>query len=48
MRVDESLRSALVKRRVELIAEPTAEAAKTFNRLSAEGNNVAGAFHLSC
>jgi hypothetical protein len=48
MRVSESLRSVLSQRSIRLIAESTNEAMLTFNRLSSEGKNVAGAFHLTC
>jgi hypothetical protein len=48
MRVPDDLRSALEEQGIEVIAEPTAEAAKTFDRLRDEGKNVAGAFHLTC
>lgn len=33
---------------ITLIAEPTAEAVKTFNRYNAKGENVAAGFHLTC
>jgi hypothetical protein len=48
MQVTDPLRSALAGAGIRLIEEPTATALRTFNRLSAEGKNVAGAFHLTC
>lgn len=48
MRVEDPLRSALAQAGIELIEQPTAVAVETFNRLWAEGKNVAGAFHLTC
>jgi hypothetical protein len=48
MRVEESLRSALQGRNIRLIAQKTVDAMKTFNDLLSEGENVAGAFHLTC
>ena len=33
---------------IELISRKTTEAVKTYNKLSAEGKNVIGAFHLTC
>ena len=35
-------------RSIELIAEATPQAVKTFNRLLSEGKSVSGAFHLTC
>jgi hypothetical protein len=48
MRVEESFRSALQDRNIRLVAQKTAEAVKTFNDLLSQGENVAGAFHLTC
>ena len=48
MQVNNSLRSALAGAGIRLVEEPTAMALRTFNRLSKEGKNVAGAFHLTC
>ena len=48
MQVTDPLRSALAGAGIRLIEEPTAAALQTFNRLSAEGKDVAGAFHLTC
>jgi hypothetical protein len=33
---------------IELIAQPTREACKTFNKLLDSGKRVVGAFHLTC
>jgi hypothetical protein len=48
MEVTRSLRSALDEAGIQLIEEPTALAMHTFNRLQRRGENVAGAFHLTC
>jgi len=48
MHIPDSLRESLLKEDIQLIAERTQEAVKTFNRLEAEGKPVAGAFHLTC
>jgi hypothetical protein len=48
MRVTEALRQAAQTARIELIAESTAPAVTTVNRLHAAGKRVAGAFHLTC
>jgi hypothetical protein len=48
MRVPDSLRSALEKQDIRLIAQDTRKAVETFNQLDSEGKKVAGAFHLTC
>jgi hypothetical protein len=48
MRVSESVRQTLQKFQIKVIAQTTADATATFNRLSAGGKDVAGAFHLTC
>ena len=48
MRVEETLRSKLKQAGIEIIAERSADAVKTFNQLRLEGKYVAGAFHLTC
>ena len=48
MRVPVSLRSLIEDRDIQLIAEKTSAATETFNRLSGRGEDVAGAFHLTC
>jgi hypothetical protein len=48
MQVSDSLRAALASTNIQLIEEPTAEAAAMFNSLSESGRKVAGAFHLTC
>jgi hypothetical protein len=48
MRLHDSVREALGELGVALNAEPTAEAVKTFNRLTAAGVKTMGAFHLTC
>ncbi len=48
MHVPASLRTAMQDEHIEVIAEKTAEATKTFNRLFNQGKDVAGAFHLTC
>ena len=51
MRVPEEVRRALLKRGIEVVAIPTAEAVKVWNEwLDAEGEdlNAAAGFHLTC
>jgi hypothetical protein len=48
MVVAETLRATLAAAGIELIDEPTDRAVRTFNRLHAEGQRVAAAFHLTC
>ena len=48
MRIAEALRQDLKKKHILLVAEPTAQAVQTFNRMRADGRNAAGAFHLTC
>jgi len=48
MEVSKSLHSTLKNRNIQLIAEKTPEAVKTFNQLHSEGKRVAAAFHLTC
>ena len=48
MHVPASLRTAMQDEHIEVIAEKTSEATKTFNRLFNQGKDVAGAFHLTC
>ena len=48
MRVPDAVRSAIENKNIDVITEKTAEATDSFNRLHAEGRNVAGAFHLTC
>ena len=48
MEVSKSLHSTLKNRNIQLIAEKTPEAVKTFNELHSQGKRVAGAFHLTC
>jgi hypothetical protein len=48
MRISRALRQRLAEEGITLVSEKTREAAETFNRLSAEGRSVAGAFHLTC
>lgn len=48
MRVSNKLKKALGDQGIELVAQTSGEAAKTFNRLVEEGGDVAGAFHLTC
>ena len=42
------LSGELEKKGISLIAEPTARAVETFNRLHAQQQNVAAGFHLTC
>ena len=48
MRIPDALRRHLETKHIGLVTAPTAEAVQTFNRMRAEGKNVAGAFHLTC
>jgi len=48
MHVPGSLRTAIEGQDIEVIAERTSEAIKTFNRFFTQGKDVAGAFHLTC
>ena len=48
MRVPQSLRALLEDRNIRVIAQETSDAAQTFNSLFTRGNDVAGAFHLTC
>lgn len=41
-------RAALQQTGAEIIAEPTAAACETFNRLRAEGREAVAALHLTC
>ena len=43
-----AVRQKIENHHIKIIAATTADATKTFNRLEAEGKNVAGAFHLTC
>lgn len=46
--VEPALRQALEEAGAEVIVARTARAAEEFNRLSAEGRDVAAALHLTC
>jgi hypothetical protein len=48
MHVPAALRTDIERQDIRVIAETTAEATKTFNRLFNQGKDVAGAFHLTC
>ena len=48
MKVGERLRTYCTTHGIELVAEPTARAVETFNRLLGRGENVAAGFHLTC
>jgi len=48
MRVPDSLRATIESHHITLITESTADALRSFNRLTEEGEDVAGAFHLTC
>jgi hypothetical protein len=48
MSVPSAVRQTIEGQHIKVIAQTTAEAAKIFNRLVAEGQDVAGAFHLTC
>lgn len=48
VRVPAGFEEKLEERGIKLIAEPTERAIKTFEKLRAEGRNVAAGFHLTC
>jgi hypothetical protein len=48
MRVPDTVRQSLKDLQIDVIAQTTADATATFNRLFDEGKDVAGAFHLTC
>ena len=48
MRVPDEVRSSIEHKDIGVITTDTARAVEIFNRLHAEGKNVAGAFHLTC
>ena len=48
MRIPDSVRSVIEGHEIRIIAAKTAEATQTFNKLYSEGQDVAGAFHLTC
>lgn len=48
MQLTPGLEETLAEREIELIAQPSPEAWKTYNDLMSEGRRVAGAFHLTC
>ena len=48
MRVSDAVRQTLENQQIKVIAQTTADATTTFNRLVGEGKDVAGAFHLTC
>jgi hypothetical protein len=48
MQVPEDTREALLIRDIQVVAQKTGEAVKTYNRLCREGRPVSGAFHLTC
>ena len=48
MQVSEAVRSALADRDIRTVAQNTRDAVDTFNELQADGEKVAGVFHLTC
>lgn len=48
MRVPPEVQRSLEKEGIKLIAQPTQEAAQTFNRLLKHGKRVVAALHLTC
>lgn len=48
MHVPDSTRKAVLGHGIQMQAEKTDSAVRTFNRLNKEGRKVAGAFHLTC
>lgn len=48
MTVPDDVRQTLENHQIKVVAQTTADATATFNRLVEEGKDVAGAFHLTC
>ncbi len=48
MKIDQAVEDACAQKGIKLEAYKTEEAVKRFNKLSASGVKVAGAFHLTC
>jgi len=48
MQVPEVTRSVLSDHGIRTIAQNTRDAVETFNQMKSEGEDVAGAFHLTC
>lgn len=48
LRIPGAVRQTIEDHHIKIITATTANATKTFNRLEAEGQDVAGAFHLTC
>ena len=48
MRIEPALEAYLTDGGIELIAQPTKSAAKTYNDLLGGAKSVAGCFHLTC
>ena len=48
MRVPQETQQYIEDSRIQLIVEDTAKAVQAFNRLQAEGTDVAIAMHLTC
>jgi hypothetical protein len=48
MRIPDTVRAAIESREISIFAEKTAAATTLFNRFYSEGQEVAGAFHLTC
>jgi hypothetical protein len=48
MRVPRTTLATITGRGIRVIAEPTTQAVRTFNRLAENDPSIAGAFHLTC
>ena len=48
MKLSDQLKQHLIDCGVNVIEAPTSTAIHTFNRMYADGKNVAAAFHLTC
>ena len=48
MQVPDDIRSVLSDHNIRTVAQNTRDAVETFNQLKEQGENVAGAFHLTC
>ena len=48
MSISSSVKKELEQRNIQLFAENTRDAVKTFNHLYSKNKEIAGAFHLTC
>ena len=48
MKISDQLREHLFDCGIQVIAEPSKTAMKIYNKMYADGKNIAAGFHLSC